>query len=161
MELISTNSTLIVDGLLGGQLLDDGTMVIAGGSLITTNCSLQIAAFFDPAVGLLIISNAVMHARDVTIAAAIPSSGTIEVIGGTMTLSSSLTVGNGFDGSQGNMLVANGGLLVVTNGASDIGGVYESGGTMTVSNATFLAADVFLGGQRSGGTLAINKGTVA
>ena len=36
-ELISSNSTLIVDGLLGGQLLDDGTMVIMGGSLITTN----------------------------------------------------------------------------------------------------------------------------
>src|ERR1035437_5550751 len=36
-ELISSNSTLIVDGLLCGQLLDDGTMVIMGGSLITTN----------------------------------------------------------------------------------------------------------------------------
>src|ERR1035437_9977236 len=42
MELISTNSTLIIDGLLGGQLRNDGTMVITDGSLITTNCSLQV-----------------------------------------------------------------------------------------------------------------------
>ncbi len=45
MELISTNSTLVVDGLLGGQLEDSGTMVIAGGSLITTNCSLTDRLF--------------------------------------------------------------------------------------------------------------------
>src|ERR1035438_844192 len=53
-ELISTKSTLIVDGLLGGQLQDNGTMVITGGSLITTNCSLLVGTSFD---GLLIISN--------------------------------------------------------------------------------------------------------
>jgi hypothetical protein len=159
--LISTNSTLIVDGVLGGQLLDDGTIVFTGGSLITTNCSLQVAT--DSTTGLLIISNAVVKARDVTVTSGGVSSGTIEVIGGTMTLSGSLTVGNGGNGgedSQSSMLVVNGGLLVVTNADTFIGGFYESGGTLTVSNSTFLAADVSLGGSRSGGQLTINNGTV-
>ncbi len=44
--LISSNSALIVDGLQGGQLVDDGTMVMEGGSLITTNCSLQVGTAF-------------------------------------------------------------------------------------------------------------------
>jgi hypothetical protein len=146
MELISINSTLIVDGLLGGQLQDDGTIIIAGGSLITTNCSLQVATSFEGSVGLLIISNAVVQARDVTIGSGDSSSGTIEVFGGTMTLSSSLTVGGGIEESQGSLLVANGALLVVTNDATGIAVGDQSGGGMTVSNATFLAADIFLGG---------------
>jgi hypothetical protein len=107
MELISTNSTLVVDGLQGGQLEDDGKLVLTGGSLITTNCSLQVGhSFFDDVVGFLIISNAVVQARDVNISGPY-SSGTLEVIGGTMTLSSTLSVG-GVDDARGSLLVANG-----------------------------------------------------
>ena len=165
-QLISTKSTLIVDGLLGGQLQDNGTMVIRGGSLITTNCSLQVAASFStlsPTIGLLILSDAVVQARDITITSttsASLSSGRIEVIGGVLTLSSSLTVGNGFENSASSMLVANQGLLVVTNDETDIGGFDISSGNLTVSNASFLAKDIFLGGTRSDGELAINNGTV-
>jgi hypothetical protein len=151
--LISTNSTLVVDGLLGGQLVDDGTMVMTGGSLITTNCSLQVAPAFD---GLLIISNGIVQARDVTIVGG-GNTGTIDVIGGTMTLSSSLSVGD--IGALGNLLVANGALLVVTNGETFIGGSSCSG-IVTVSNATFLAAFVGLGGTKADGGLVINDGTV-
>jgi hypothetical protein len=163
MELTSTNSTLIVDGLQGGQLEDNGTMLITGGSLITTNCSLTVGGFFDNAIGFLLISNAVVQARDVIIAWGDNSSGMIEIIGGTMTLSSSLTVGDGdsFLGySQGSLLVANGALLVVTNGDTGIAVGNQDGGTMTVSNATFLAANIFLGGDMNGGELTINNGTV-
>src|ERR1017187_1883709 len=152
--LISTNSTLIVDGLLGGQLQDNGTMTIVGGSLITTNCSLQVApetSSFFPSVGQLILSNSVVQARDVTLAVATVSgsSGTIEVIGGSVTLSSSLTVGDGNGdpgGGRGCLLVADGATLVVTNDLTRI----ESG-TMTVTNASFLAGDVLLGGFKSDG----------
>jgi hypothetical protein len=84
----------------------------------------------------------------------------IEVFGGTMTLSSSLEVGDGGEFSQGSMLLADGALLVVTNGTTDIADGVQSSGTITVSNATFLAADVFLGGAKSGGILAINDGSV-
>jgi len=165
-ELISTKSTLIVDGLLGGQLQNNGTMIITGGSLITTNCSLLVAGSslsFSPSVGFLVISNAVVRARDITITSASSESlshGSIELVGGTMTLSSFLTVGDGFDNSQGSLLVANGARLVVTNDETEIGGFSESTGSMTVSNATFLAADVFLGGLRSDGELIINQGSV-
>jgi hypothetical protein len=157
-RLISVNSTLVVDGLLGGQLEDDGTVVVIGGSLITTNCSLQVGDY--NAAGLLRISRAMVQARDVTITSGTHSSGTIEVRGGTMTLSSSLTVGNGFDNAPGAMLVANGAVVVVTNDETDIGGAVQSSGSLMVSHATFLAADIFLGGTRSDGELTINNGTV-
>ena len=165
-QLISFKSTLIIDGLSGGQLQDNGTLVIAGGTLIATNCSLQVAASLSslhPTLGLLVISNAVVMARDVTITSttsASLSSGRIDVIGGIMTLSSFLNVGDGFENSPGSMLVADGGLLVVTNDETDIGGFDESSGNLTVSNASFLATDVFLGGTRSDGELAIDDGTV-
>jgi hypothetical protein len=159
-ELISTNSTLIVDGLLGGQLQDNGTMVLTGGSLITTNCSLYIAGSFGSpydATGVLIISNGVVEARDVTIASASPSSGTLQLIGGTMTLSSSLNLGTGENDAQGSLLVANGALLVVTNGgigSSNGDPASQSGGSITVTNATILAGGWF------GGDLYIEDGTV-
>jgi hypothetical protein len=155
-ELIGTNSTLIVDGLLGGQLEDDGTMVITGGSLITTNCTLQVATTFF--YGLLIISNSVVQARDVGIASGVDTIGTIELIGGTMTLSSSLIVGNGDEYSQGSMLVANAS-LVVTNGGIGIGGG-GSYGIMTLTNATVLASGMGLGGNRGGGNLYIESSSV-
>jgi hypothetical protein len=158
-ELISTNSALIVDGLLGGQLQDSGTMVITGGSLITTNCSLQVGAPF--AAGLLIISNASTQARDVSIVGGEDTTGTIEVIGGTMTLSSFLSLGGSDEGSQGSLLVANGGLLVVTNDTTYIGEGFECSGSITVTNATMLADAVLVGaGFHCGGGLFIEDGTV-
>jgi hypothetical protein len=161
-ELISSNSTLIVDGVTGGQFEDNGTVVITSGELITTNCSIQLGdpvGFFVD-VSVLSISNAIVRARDVNISPRESSSGMIEVFGGTMTLSSSLEVGAGDESSQGSLLVADGALLVVTNGTTRIGDGAQSFGTITVSNATFFAADVFLGGQKSEGLLVINNGTV-
>jgi hypothetical protein len=153
-ELISSNSTLIVDGLLGGQLQDAGTMVITGGSLITTNCSLLVSAASDPAEGLLILSNVVVQARDVAIGES--ANGTVEIIGGTVTLSSSLNV-DGVQQSQGSLLVADGGLVIVTNGSTDIGGEIDSSASLTVSNGSFRADDVFVSGFAE---VTINVGTV-
>jgi hypothetical protein len=158
-ELISTNSTLIVDGLLGGQLQDSGTMVITGGSLITTNCSLQVGA--SSAGGLLIISNGLVQARDVSIVGGEESIGTIEVIGGTMNLSSFLSLGGSDEGSQGNLLVANGGLFVATNDTTYIGEGFECSASIMVTNATMLANDMLVGaGFHCGGGLFIDDGTV-
>lgn len=158
-ELISTNSTLIVDGLLGGQLQDSGTIIITGGSFIATNCSLQVGASY--ASGLLIISNGAAQARDVSIVGGEDTSGTIEVIGGTMILSSSLALGGSDEGSQGNLLVANGGLLVVTNDTTYIGEGFGCSGSITITNATMLADDVVVGaGSHCGGGLFVEDGTV-
>jgi hypothetical protein len=158
--LISSNSTLIVDGATGGQFQDNGTVVIAGGSLITTNCSLQIAAesstFYGP-TGFLSVSNAIVQARDVSIGTASESqsSGTLELFGGTMTVSSSLSIGGGGGGGHGNLLVATGALLAVSNGYTFI-----DSGTMTVSNASFLGDGVIMGNNKTFGELVINNGTV-
>ena len=159
--LISSNSTLIVDGVMGGQFQDNGAVVITGGSLITTNCSLQVAAesstMYGPS-GFLSVSNAIVQARDVALGTAseFGSSGTVELHGGTMTVSSSLTLGlsekNG--GGIGSLLVADGGELVVTNGSTSI-----TRGSITVENADFLGGSVSLNGLL-GADLIINNGTV-
>ncbi len=160
--LITTNSTLIIGGLQGGQLQDDGTLIVTGGSLITTNCSLQVAVLLNGTAGLLIVSNGTVLARDVTIidAEAENARGMIELIGGTMSLTSSLKIGNGTGLCSGNFLVANGGLLIVTNGGTSLGGVQSSSGYMTVSNGTFLGADVYIGGFKSDSKLVLDNGTV-
>jgi hypothetical protein len=158
-ELISTNSTLIIDGLSGGQIQDNGTIAIVGGSLIATNCSFQLAVSADnTSAGFLIVSNGLVQARDVAVASNPGSgSGGIQVIGGTMTVSSSLTLGvvTGGGGGYGSLLIANGGLLAVTNGYTFI-----DSGTMTVSNGTFLGAGMSLATFHSFGELVINNGTV-
>jgi len=158
-ELISTNSTLIIDGLSGGQIQDNGTIAIVGGSLIATNCSFQLAVSADnTSAGFLIVSNGLVQARDVAVASNPGSgSGGIQVIGGTMTVSSSLTLGvvTGGGGGYGSLLIANGGLLAVTNGYTFI-----DSGTMTVSNGTFLGTGMSLATFHSFGELVINNGTV-
>jgi hypothetical protein len=124
---MSSNSTLIVDGLLGGQLVDDGVMVFLGGSLIATNCSLQVGTAF---AGLLIISNSVLCKLEMLVLSREKVlSEAIEAVGGTMTLSSTLTVGaNSHKFTSDSLLLANGGLLVVTNGETFMGGSGDSGG---------------------------------
>ena len=159
--LISSNSTLIVDGLLGGQLEDNGTLIILGGTLITTNSGLRVAdEDFSSNSGLLIISNAVVQAGGLTIAIGDNENGSVEVIGGTVTLSAPLTVGDAQFGGGGSLLVADGAMLVVTNGNTGIGGGFQSNGSMTVTNASFLAANIFLSGPRCTGNLVINNGSV-
>jgi hypothetical protein len=164
--LISTNSTLIVDGLLDGELLDNGTMVFTGGSLITTNCSLHVTASFSPPyspLGLLVLSNANVQARDVAIGTTSLNSGTIEMFGGTMHLSSFLAVGysDGIKYGYGTLLVADGALLVVTNGVTTMGSLSGSYGTITVTNATMLAKDMWVGtGYECSGYLFVEAGTV-
>jgi len=156
--LIASNSTLIVDG----SLENNGTLIVTGGKLITTNGSLQVTPFGDvsSAPGLLLISNAVVQARDVGVYGGvywgIVSNGTLDVFGGTMTLSSTLTIGFGEDsGQEGSVLVANGGKLVINNAETDI-----AAGIMTVENSVFLGDDVSVDGYFSAGALVINNGTV-
>ena len=74
-----------------------------------------------------------------------------------MILSSALNVGTGQNNAHGSLLVANGALLVVTNGTTRtfVGPPRsQSGGSVTVMNATMLARDWF------GGDLSIESGTV-
>ena len=133
-------------------------MVITGGSLITTNCSLQVGASF--AEGLLIISNGLVQARDVSVIGGEEAVGTINIIGGMMTLFSSLSLGGNDEDSEGNLLVANGGLLIVTNDTIYIGEGSECSGSITITNATMLANDILVGdGSHCAGNLFIEYGT--
>jgi hypothetical protein len=160
--MTSTNATLVVDGVLDGQARNDGVMVFTDSLLVTTNCTLQIAANTF-ATGRVTVVNSIVQAGEVIVAG--PRSfnrGTFDIIGGKTTLLSSLEVGKSGEEARGVLTVKNGGLLVVTNATISAGnGGANSSGSIVVSNATLLAAEVKLGpGFRATGTLTLDSGTV-
>ena len=107
--------------------------------MTVTNCSLVLG--FDSPGGTLTITNGgLVEARDVTDGD--NAAGSIQIAGGTISLSSSLILGGG--SGSGSLALTDGGILVVTNGTTWVtfGSSYS---TITVSNAIMLAADVNVG----------------
>ena len=158
--LISTNSTLLVGGVMGGPLaIHDGIMEIVGGTLSVTNSTLSVAAS-DSSVGRLILSNGLVQAQGVVIGGAFHADGTIEITGGTMTLSSSLRLGIDVR-SSGHLAITGDGLFVITNASTFVGYDSECDGDITISNATMLADDLWVGyGVRCFGALTVEDGTL-
>ena len=158
--LISTNSALLIDGVLGDPFnINDGSVTILGGSLTVTNSPLLIGAS-DEAVASLTISNATTQLQEIVAGNAGTTTANIQLLGGITTVNSSLTLGSN-DVSSGNLTLTCGGLLVVTNAPIFIGGGESSNGSLILSNATALAADISIGsGFRCFGALAIDAGTV-
>ena len=161
-SVILTNSALVVDGVLGGDLGDDGQMWLTDSSLVTTNCSLWVGRV--NAVASLVASNCVIEARDLTIAEAESpgGSGAVEIDGGTISFSSVVVIATGGGAPIGTMLVSGGATCVVTNGGICVGGSDQGGsGMLTVTNATLLAENMTVGcGFRSPGNLVVDAGTV-
>ncbi len=159
-QLVSTNSTLIVDGALGGQVdINEGAVQIVGGSFVVTNTPLVIGAS-DSATADFIISNGFAQLQEVICGTGDGSSGSIQVIGGTMIVNSSLDLGFG-GSSEGDLEVSGAGMAVITNGSVSLGNGSYSHGSITVTGAVLLARDIGVGtGYRSSGGLAVNGGTV-
>jgi len=162
--VLVSNSTLVVDEISGDPIEDDGLMGISdSASLIATSCTLRVAAQDSSLFGDLSISNAIVQARDVVIGnnSAHGTSASTELVGGTMNLSEGLAISAVGYYSQASFLVANGGMLTVTNGPICLATGSYCAGNLTVSNATLLAGDVWAAcGYRSNGALSINDGTV-
>ncbi len=142
-QFISSNSTLIVDGVSGGQLhINEGSMEIINSSMTVTNTALQVGAT-DFADGSHYRLHSFVQAQQVVAGNGANSGGSIQIIGGTMILSSSLGLGSD-DTSSGGLDVTSGGLCIITNGTILAGNGYSSGGSVTVSNATLLGRDMGL-----------------
>jgi hypothetical protein len=150
--LVITNSALLVNGLAGGGIGDDGAVSLNSGSLLITNAATVVGVVGQ---GSFINRGGTWLALDVFVGDFPGARGMVVFAAGTNTLSGFLDLGN-YGGSTGTVLVTDG-LLVVTNGIHvGDGGV----GQMTVSNGTVQGQQIYvghLGGSQ--GTLTMAGGT--
>ena len=132
-----------------------GTVWITGGVIDDGGTSLGVSG-----TGSLIQSNGVCNFLSQVVAVMTGSQGTLTVLGGTNNSYGAEGLVIGYSpGATGSVTVA-GGQLLVGNGPTDVG--LEGVGTMTVSNGTWLAEGVFVGGEGGGyggdGTLTVAGG---
>jgi hypothetical protein len=147
------------DGTLVGDLLPewmlDGSgngpavVIVSGGDLSVTNGPIYIG---DIGNGAMIVSDGTLLANDVHVGLNSGSQGTLTIAGGTTSLSADLHLS--WDGT----VWVTAGQLLVTNGATSIGG--GSGCQMTVSNGTVLANTVTVGAGDSTFTVAGGSATL-
>jgi hypothetical protein len=134
-------SNLTVIGTAAGAT---STVLVTGGQLIMTNTPTTISA---SSLSQVTVSNGTLQVGALTV---IPSAtaGTLTVAGGN------LNIGDLFDcsSSTGTALWLTGGQVTATNENSLLG-------QMAMSNGTFLASDVFVGGASLGGTITMAGGT--
>ncbi len=154
-------STLSSNLNIGETAGGTGTVWVTGGQLVVTNAQTNIG--FGGS-GQLTVSNGTVVTREVFLGSASGSQGTLTVAGGNCTLANSIgafvTVGN-FSNAVGTIWVT-GGQLTIANGLTSIGGFGnpKTIGQVTVSNGTWLAGGVSLGGASgSQGTLTVAGGT--
>jgi T5SS/PEP-CTERM-associated repeat protein len=117
--------------LIGSQPGSQGTFIAAGGS--STFGGMQIRESTSAAGSMLVTSPATVR-----VDGNVDNSGSITVAGGDFSVGSDVT-----SEVAGNSILVSGGRFAATNGSSFLTSV-------TVSNGTFLARDVFLGNQKTG-----------
>jgi hypothetical protein len=165
--LDSSGTLTIAGGTISLQVLSiatttaNGTVWMTGGSVVASSDlfialrdSISTAA---PPIAVLIQSNGTLSVRGEYLAVSTVSgptpTGTLTVAGGTHLIGADgFTVGQGGSGTV--WLV--GGQLIVTNGSTLIG---NGIGVMTVSNGTWIARDVLVGGSFGEGTLTFLGGS--
>ena len=155
--LTVTGGTAVVRATLtaGNGARGTGVVWVTGGQLVVTNNTTSVGY---EGIGSLTVSNGTFLARDVSIGDLFGSQGSFTVAGGTVTLNSSLSLGDLFDGSTGTVRVA-GGQLLANNSVVTVGGAGI--GRLTVTGGTVRANAVILGGlSGSQGTLTVAGGTM-
>jgi T5SS/PEP-CTERM-associated repeat protein len=127
-----------------------GTVLLTGGQLVATNTDTYIGR---SGVGQMTVSNGTWLAKDVYVGELANSQGTLNIGGGTNTISSSLTIGNATT-ATGRVFVT-GGQLTVTSGTTRVG--FGGNGQMQISGGTTYLRDVNVGQY---GTLTVAGGTL-
>ena len=148
---LSNGSVLARDMTLGYNAGSTGNLAVAGGTLVTTNGTITLGFI---GAGQMLVSQGTVLGQDIEVGGF--GAGTLTVAGGTNALAGQLLIANA-TGSTGTVWVT-GGRLIATNAPTQLGngGV----GRMTVSNGTFLALVVNVGGSPgSPGTLTVAGGT--
>jgi hypothetical protein len=141
----------------GGDAAATGTVWITGGQLLATNL-FDLISVGDFGVGSMIMSNGTVAAEQFSVGGLAGAQGEFRLAGGTNRTFTVFTVGTDLQ-ATGTVWMS-GGRLVVTNEFSSLI-VGDSGvGSMTVSNGTVLASDVFVANAfGSAGTLTVAGGT--
>lgn len=155
-----TNQFTDLMGVGGLETLpgETGAVWVTGGQLVTTNGGVDVGA---TGVGQMTLSNAVwlVDALEVGSFGNTPTgaSGTLTMVGSTVTVSSTFAVGAADPTATGAVWLTSG-QLTDTNGFSYVG--WHGVGQMTVSNGTWRAGNMIVGyWPGSQGTLTIAGGT--
>jgi hypothetical protein len=138
---------------LGPELASTGVVYLASGTLLTTNVPVLVG---DAGTGLMTVSNGTWQASAVVVGCSNGAAGTLGLHGGSVTISTNLTVGYWGCGTTGAVLMT-GGQLWVTNATHDAT-LEVRGGTFTLSNGVVVADRIVVTNEcarliRYGGTL--------
>ena len=140
---------------VGPNINATGAVWLTGGELVITNGAIQVGG---ASVGQMTISNGSLLASNIYVGANNGAQGTLTIAGGTSSLSSFLDMGT--NPSTTGTVWLTGGQLITTSNFTQVG---DTGlGRMTVSNGTWSAQSVYVGGNHgSQGTLTIAGGTTS
>lgn len=152
--LTAAGGTNILSGSLdvGMDTNTMGAVWVTGGRLVVTNGNANVA---DNGAGQVTVSNGTWQITNLSIGNYIGSQGTVNVAGGTATVSSFLQIGIN-SGATGAVWVTGGQLLATNTIQVGVSGL----GQISVSNGVVLAGDVALGlNSGAQGTLTVAGGT--
>lgn len=136
-----------------------GTVWLTGGQLSVTNGTTIVGNYGS---GQLVVTGGTMQASSVTLGQNAGSQGSVTVPGGTVTISSSLVVGDCATTASGQVTVVSGGSLFITN-ASHTAFLDVRHGTLIVGNGGMLQVDKLVMTNacgllvRNGGTLIVSN----
>jgi hypothetical protein len=138
---------------LGPEPASTGAIYLASGTLITTNVPVFVG---DAGIGLMTISNGTWQAGTVLAGCSNGAAGTLGIHGGSVSISTNLTLGHSGCGATGTALMT-GGRLSVTNVNHDATLEVRSG-AFTLSNGVVTADCIIVTNEcarfiRYGGTL--------
>jgi hypothetical protein len=133
-----------------------GAVWVTGGQLVLTNGSVVVGA---AGVGQLTAAGGSLQALSMVVGQLAGSQGSLMVSGGTVTVWSSLVVGDCATTATGRVTVVSGGTLFVTN-ASHTAFLDVRNGTLVVSNGGVLVADRIVATNGCGRIIRSNGGTI-
>jgi len=169
--------------IMGGSNTTGSAWITGGGTLVSTNGGINIAAL--QCAYQMTISNSTVLTRDMSVGGGLNSVGTLSVQGGTLSFSSAVTSNCLVAASQGSkgFVWINGGTVtatnngcilylglsgpgqwVLTNGSTTVGNLFcgtLSSGTITISGGTFSVLSnsiVALDGPNLTGTISVVNG---
>ena len=133
-----------------------GTVWMTGGQLTIANGSAGYTSVGSNGVGQMTVSNGLWQSRILVVGSQAGSQGTLAIAGGTNLVTANSEIG--YNANATGTVWMTGGLLVATNGETDVG---ASGvGQMTLSNGTWESPVMFVASVAgSQGTLTIAGGT--
>ncbi len=149
---VNISSTLNIGSISAAA----GAVWVTGGRLVVTNSSTVVGG---TGPGQLTVTAGNLQSLSMLVGQVAGSQGSLIISGGTATVWSSLAVGNCGTTATGQVTIASGGSLFVTN-ATHTAFLDVRNGTLVVDHGGLLVADRIIGTNSCGRIIHINGGTI-